>query len=268
MLERLAGHVLTFLADISDDHADIGNRHRRHFDDLDRHEARIEEVAPGQQHLFLQPLETAVTNEQVRVLEHVVAGNLAAGDLAGRQRLAFLGRDDADLVLRDIDRRFETDLEQDRVDPVVARRNDLRLRTALTATVEKRLGILIGIAVHALGDDPTDRQGVAVTCLDDTDLPLRDIGSIEQLYREEQRIDPERSRRNHAHLRAALATALEKRPRILEEIAFDVARDDPSARQRGAVAGLHDTDAALRNDHELDQFDRVLPRPQTDVQTR
>src|ERR1035441_5127255 len=52
--------------------------------------ASFRSVPPRQHHLFLQPLVSTRLNEPLRVLEHVVPGNLLARDFAGRQRRAIL----------------------------------------------------------------------------------------------------------------------------------------------------------------------------------
>ena len=57
--ELLAGDVLAFLADEGDDDADVRDRHLGHVDDLDGREARVDEVAAGQQDLLLQSLAAA-----------------------------------------------------------------------------------------------------------------------------------------------------------------------------------------------------------------
>ena len=74
------GHVLALLADVGDDHADVGDRHLGHVDHLDGGEARVDEVAARQQHLLLQALAALAIDERLRVLEHVVAFDDRPGD--------------------------------------------------------------------------------------------------------------------------------------------------------------------------------------------
>ena len=267
-LKGVARDILAFLADVGDDHAHVGNRHGKHIHDFNRGKTRIEKVASAQQHLFLQALEAAVGDERVGVLEYVVVGHFAAGDFAGGQRFAFLGGDDADFVFRNIDHVCQLDVEENRVDPIVARRNQLDLWAALAARGKKVLCVLVRIAFDALGDHAPAGQRFAVVCLDHADFALRNIERVGEFHREQQRINAVGSRWNHLHLRAAFAAAQQKRTRVLEKTALDIARDDAPAGQRLAVAGLHHADLALRNHGEFHHVDGVLPRPQAQVQAR
>src|SRR5258705_287439 len=79
--------------------ANVGDGHDRRFLDLDRREPRIDEVSAGKNHLLLQALAAAGVDKRLRVLKRVVALDGRAGDLTGRERLAFLGGDNADHVV-------------------------------------------------------------------------------------------------------------------------------------------------------------------------
>jgi len=103
---------------------------------------------------------------------------------------------------------------------------------------------------------------------DHAELALRDFSCIGELHGEQQRVDAVRAGRHDLHLRTTLAAAFEERARILEIVAVDIPCDHAPAGQRLAVACLDDADLALRDGRELDQFDRVLPRPQAHVQAR
>ncbi len=101
VLERVAALVHSLLAHISDHHADVGDGHFGHRLNFDRGKARIDEVSPGQDHLFLQSLVPAILDKDLAILEHVVAGSLLAGNLAGGKRRAVLGGHNAHLSCRE-----------------------------------------------------------------------------------------------------------------------------------------------------------------------
>ena len=85
---------------------------------------------------------------------------------------------------------------------------------------------------------------------------------------EQRGVDAVGARWNDRDLRAALAAALKKHPRVLERIAFDAAREHTAVFQRMAVARFHDADGVLTDRDELLQRHDVLPRPEAEVETR
>ena len=117
-------------------------------------------------------------------------------------------------------------------------------------------------------DDASGGQGLAVASLHDTDFPRRNDHGLRDRHGEQQRIDPVSAGRNELHLRPALAVVLEEGARVLEGVAIHLARDDAPARQRLAVAGLDAAHLSRRHGEELNTIDRVLPRPESDMEAR
>ncbi len=181
MLEGFAGHIRAVFAHIGDDHAGVGDGDGGHLLHLHGGEARVDEVAAGQHHLFLAALVAAMIDEGLRVLEHVVAGDFFAGDFTGGQLLAFLGGDDAHHVVADIGEGFFGDSEQCRVDAVGAGRDDGQLCAAFAAFGQKGTGILKSVTSDLFAQDAAVGERVAVAgfhhahrVLADGDEPLHD----------------------------------------------------------------------------------------------
>ncbi len=177
VLERFsgAGDIFTDIGHHNTDRADGYGSHRHRFNS---DEERIQVVGAGQNDLFLLTFETATAHEGVAVLEGVVTIDFLAGDLAGKKRLAFLRGNDADRVVGNRNGFFKPDSKQLGVDTVHTRRDDGDLRTALTTVGEEGTRILEGVAVNALRENTTSRNGVTVLSLDDAHLPLRDGGEF------------------------------------------------------------------------------------------
>ena len=129
---------------------------------------------PGEDDLLLQALVAAVGDKGLGVLVHVVAGDLVAGDLAGCQRLAVLGGDDADHVVRNLQDFVGGDGEERRVDAIGSRRNDGDLRPALAAFGQKRPRILERVAFHGLGQHAPAGEGMTVARLHNADVAAVD----------------------------------------------------------------------------------------------
>ena len=148
MLEGFAGDVAAGLADVGDDDADVGDRHLGHFLDFDRREARVDEIAAGQEHLLLQALETAGVDECLR------RPGTSCGRPPSSPAISPAGRAGPSLVVTMptmlsviSSTGSATHGEQRRVDAVGARRNHRDLRAALAAVLEERSRILEGIAL-------------------------------------------------------------------------------------------------------------------------
>ncbi len=268
VLEAFAGDVFTRLADECDHHTDRCDLHFGDIDFFDCRKLRVDEVATGQKHLFLEALGAALLDERHRVLEHIVLSNLRTGDFAGDKLLAFLGSDDADLVVGDVSDIGHFNLEQLRIDPVLPLGDDRHLRAAFAAILHERFGILVRVAVDVNADDAAARESLAVTCLDDADLARGHDRHLAFGDAEHQRIDTPRPGRDDGHLCAAFATPLEEGACVLEVVASDLAADDAAVRERLAVTGFYDANLAGLNHEELFERDRVLPRPEPEVESR
>jgi hypothetical protein len=142
MLEAVAGYVPAFIAHIGDDHANVGNGNICHRLGFDGGEARIDEIAAGQNHLLLKAFMSAVGDEGLGILIHVVAGNFLARDLARGQRLAVLRCHHPHHVVGNLKHLCGGNLKQRCVDAIGAGRNDGDLRPALAAAREESPRIL------------------------------------------------------------------------------------------------------------------------------
>jgi hypothetical protein len=65
-----------------------------------------------------------------------------------------------------------------------------------------------------------------------------------------------------------VAPTAEKRPRVLESIAFDVPAKNATHGDRHTVPRFDDTDLSRRDDGESRDLYRVLPRPESKIETR
>ena len=128
-----------------------------------KQEAMFSYVSPEQrvpQDHPLRPLLAAVLDKGITVLEGGVPFNrlgeyLPFGNCGAVNRL-----DNADLKILDLGDVPLGQLEQVGVDPVFAGREELDLRSLLTAVFDKGLAILKGIVTrHDRGEDPPGRDG-------------------------------------------------------------------------------------------------------------
>jgi len=101
-----------------------------------------------------------------------------------------------------------------------------------------------------------------------TDLAGRYGDCVDHADLEQQRIDPVGAWRDELHLRPALAAVREKAARILEGAARHTFCDDTAAGEGFAIARLDRPDSALRYGQEGCEFNRILPGPETQVQSR
>src|SRR6185437_9890065 len=148
VFEAVAGEVLALFAHVGDDDTNVGDGDFGHGLDFDGGEARIDEVAAGEDDLFLQAFVAAGGDEAFGILEEVVAGDLMPGNFARGQRLAVLGGNDADHVVGDFEHVACRHLEERSVDAVGAGRDDGDLRAALAAAGKEGARVLEGAALH------------------------------------------------------------------------------------------------------------------------
>ena len=178
MLKRVAGGVDTGQAHVRNHDARTGDGDRRHLPGLHRRQPRIDEVTPGQNHLLLQALESAGVDEGLPVLEHVMPRNFLTGNVASRERTAFLGGDNAHHVVLDFRHRLQHHAEQGGVDAVGAGGNHFDLRAAFATLFQKRARILKGIALHLPGQHAAVAERIAVARLHNADVAFLDVGEL------------------------------------------------------------------------------------------
>src|SRR5262249_54630414 len=141
-----------------------------------------------------------------RVLVVVVVLHGPRDELAFRQGVAVIRRDEADLVGADYRGRAHFRLEEVRVDSVLPWKEQLALGTALTAAVEEHIAVLErAMTGDFLSQQAAGRHRTAIAGVDDTDAALRDTKRGLRAHVEEVRVDAVFPRRDEVDLRALLS---------------------------------------------------------------